>query len=68
MPLPRPPGIYDASDQARTREQIDRDLSERLKRGQDIDLRSQRIVAQSPDGRLWVLGVSNAGVATWSEL
>ena len=68
MPLPRPPGVYDASDQARTREQIDRDLNERLKRGQDIDLRAQRVIAQSPDGQFWVLGISNAGVTTWTVL
>lgn len=66
MPLPRPPGTYDQNDQARTREQIDRDIGGCLKSGEDFDLRAQKIIAQSPDGSLWVLGVSNGGLTTWT--
>ena len=38
MALPRPSGAYDVEDQARTREQIWREMGRAYVRGQDVEL------------------------------
>lgn len=68
MALPKPPAGYDQTDQAKTREEIDRELDNRLQRGQDIELLEGRLILQSPDGNRWALGVSNGGATTWTAV
>lgn len=64
MSLPRPSPQYDENNEAITRAQIDAMDAQNMKKTQDVILRNRRLVLPSPNGSLWEIKVSNAGVVS----
>lgn len=58
---PAPPG-YGRGDLDRTRRQIEQADAQNLKKGQDIEVGSSRVILTSPNGTRYALTVDNAGV------
>lgn len=67
MNLPPPPPQYDTADQQNVRKQLRLADAENFKRGQNIPLqRGEKLYLKSPNGKLFYLQVSNAGVLSTS--
>lgn len=62
--LPRPPGTYDAGEQAQLRRALEQEDRNNRKIGTDVEVGAQRLVLKSPNGARWSIAVSNAGVIT----
>jgi hypothetical protein len=69
MKLPRPRPSYDSQDEALTRSAIEQADAQNLKRGQTIELPpGVGLIMTSPGGLRFQMGVSDAGVTTWTAL
>lgn len=64
LQLQSPTPTYDPDDQRNLRSAIAAADEKNLKRG--VNIEQEPIIRSSPDGNRWVLGVSNAGVTTWT--
>jgi hypothetical protein len=60
------PPAYDAGDQRQMRAAVMAADKENLKQGEAIDEAAAPIVRTSPDGTRWIMGVSDAGMTTWT--
>lgn len=69
LQLPAAPTAYDRSDQASLRLLLQAQDRRTLKRDGDLVLGAGlRLVAVSPNGGRWALGVDDAGATTWTAL
>jgi len=66
--LPRPGDIYERATEDRRNRALELADSDNRKRGQDIELRDDRLILRSPDGTRYALTVTNAGVLGTEEL
>lgn len=70
MKLPAPGPVYDARNEAATREQVEREDGRNRKTDNDIHLASAaglglaRLILHAPDGSQWWLKVDNSGNLT----
>jgi hypothetical protein len=62
MRLPNPPAEYDASTERARNRLLTAEFEQMRRRGQDLELRAERLILSSPDGARWALTVDNAGV------
>jgi len=69
LQLPAAPAAYDRQDQASLRLLLQAEDRRTLKRDGDLVLGAGlRLVAVSPNGTRWALGVDDAGATTWTAL
>jgi hypothetical protein len=61
MNLPRPSERYERTTEDRRNRALELADAQNLKRGQDIELRDERLIMHSPDGSRWALTVDNLG-------
>jgi len=66
--LPRPPGTYDPSVEARRNRALELEDGQNLKRGRDIELVNERLILRSPDGKRWSITVTDLGVIEATEV
>jgi hypothetical protein len=59
--LPQPPEIYSKSDQQNVRSTLDQRDDATVKQGGTYEVKTGRVILQSPDGTRWYLTVDNAG-------
>lgn len=69
LQLPAAPAAYDRHDQASLRLLLQAEDRRTLKREGDLVLGAGlRLVAVSPGGARWALGVDDAGATVWTRL
>lgn len=69
LQLPSAPAAYDRHDQASLRLLLQAQDRRTLKRDGDLVLGAGlRLVAMSPNGTRWALGVSDDGATVWTAL
>jgi len=61
MILPRPGDRYDRATEDRRNRVLELADSDNRKRGQDLELRDERLILRSPDGTRYEVTVDNAG-------
>ncbi|MDE2475961.1 MAG: hypothetical protein KGO48_12990 [Alphaproteobacteria bacterium] len=64
MNLPKATPQYDATNEAQTRSVIEREDARNLKKGGNILVGKGALVLTAPNGSLWQITVSNAGVVS----
>ena len=62
------PNQYEPQNERQFRRTVAEALARCFKRDEDLVLKNARIVARSPDGSWWVLGVGDTGATTWTRL
>ena len=62
MKLPTPSPAYDAANETQARSAIEREDTRNLKKGGNILVGKGALVLTAPNGSLWQITVSNAGV------
>jgi len=60
--LPRPSPQYDVINEGQARATLERNDKELMRKTQDVEIVRRRLILQSPNGALWSVTVSNAGV------
>ncbi len=60
--LPRPSPQYDVVNEGQARATLERNDKELMRKTQDVEIVRRRLILQSPNGNLWSVAVSNAGV------
>jgi len=60
--LPRPSPQYDVVNEGQARATLERNDKELMRKTQDVEIVRRHLILQSPNGNLWSVVVSNAGV------
>ena len=66
--LPRPSPEYDVINEGQARATLERNDKELMRKTQDVEIIRRRLILQSPNGNLWSVTVSNAGVLSATAL
>lgn len=66
--LPRPSPQYDATNEAQARATLERNDKELMRKAADVVFVNRRCIIPSPNGNLWEIKVSNAGVVSATPL
>lgn len=61
MTLPRAASQYDAGNENQTRQEIDRELAKRVRKGDTVYFNRNEVIISSPDGSKWAVKVADDG-------